>query len=162
MSQAAPPQPRKPEIASLGEPQKRKYDIFVSSPRDVVRALNHAVFRRGSSYRIEAGRRPLECQRRCAHAVHGLRGCAAPSGTLEVRVFRENECPLCRKGGVIVERDTDVTGGLRHDWYEERVESERSLLIYLGLGESSAKDCEPAYTGSSARRRAACVDSQSR
>ncbi|KAH9024546.1 hypothetical protein EDB84DRAFT_1506698 [Lactarius hengduanensis] len=220
MSQAAPPQPRKPEIAPLGKPQKRKNDVFVSAPRDVVGALNHgAVFRRGSigtgnqspqvlnrhadlrnidnsqedSYRIEAGRRPLERQRRCAHAVHGFCGCAAPSRTLELRVFREDQCPLGRKGGVIVERDTNVTGGLRHgidadgedrvtrEEYDESVESEcvveldvenmqrRSLLIYLGLEESSAKDCGPAvggcigwYTGSSAWRRAACVDSQSR
>jgi len=126
-------------------------------------------------YRVEAGRTPLERQRRCAHAVHGLCGCAAPSGTLEVRIFRKNKCPLGRRGGVIVECDTNVTGGLRHgidvdgddqitrDGYEERVESEcvveldvettwrRSLFIYLELGEFSTKVgglCGPAVEGS--------------
>jgi hypothetical protein len=53
-----------------------------------------------------------------------------------LRIFRENESPLGRKGGEGVERDANVTGGLRHgidvdgdeqiarDWYDESVESE--------------------------------------
>jgi len=49
VSQASPPPPGKPEIASLVKTEERKNDIFVSAPRDVVGALRHgAVFRRGS------------------------------------------------------------------------------------------------------------------
>ena len=49
VSQASPPPPGKPEIASLVKTQERKNDVFVGAPRDVVGASHQgAVFRRGS------------------------------------------------------------------------------------------------------------------
>ncbi|KAH8990686.1 hypothetical protein EDB86DRAFT_2831110 [Lactarius hatsudake] len=161
VSQAAPPQPRKPEIAPLGKPQKRKNDVFVSAPRDVVGALSHDNSQQ-DSYRIEAGRRLLEHQRRCAHAVHGFCGCAAPSRTLELRMLREDQCPLGRKGGVIIEGDADVTGGLGHG-IDVDVEDE---VTRYGYDESVGSECVVELGVENTQRRKqrvarrACADSQ--
>jgi hypothetical protein len=109
---------------------------------------------------IETTWRPLECHPRYAHpAVYGVRGCAAPSRTDEVRMFRENESPLGGEGGETIECDADVTAGLGHgrdvngvdggkrDGYDESVVElnvgtwgRRSLFIYLELAGASPKN----------------------
>jgi hypothetical protein len=100
-SQVAPPEPRNPEIASLVKAQESENNVFLSAPRDVVRARDKsAVCPRAlvrtrnnglqvvhrhrnfsdvggaqeESIRVEGSRSPLEPYPRYARAIHGFCG----------------------------------------------------------------------------------------
>ena len=78
------------------------------------------------THRVEGGQGWGALLRGLLPAVHGLDGRNAPHRAFESSAFGEDEDPLRRKTGNVVEGDADVAVGDGHDWVLGRDDVERT------------------------------------